>query len=145
MDGGAEKSFRFAAIGPESVLHVWDKAEPIIKRALCYDYDGMTTNQILARILLGDLELLLVERGGAIIAVMTLEYVQRQERICHCMTFSGDDMAEWVDEFIETWKRIAKETGCRYLSIKGRPGWQRYAARRYGFEHAYTQMYLEVD
>ena len=137
--------YTFGVVDSDNVLRIWDDVEPIIARALQHDYDNMTTNQILARILLNDLTLVLVESNGSIVACMTLEYVQRVQRICHCMTFAGDDMANWVDEFIDTWREIGRETGCKYLSIKGRKGWERYSARRYGFTHAYTQMYLDIE
>jgi hypothetical protein len=137
--------FTFAALYADNVLPVWSTIEPMIERALQHDYDGMTTHQVLSRILRDDITLIVVERGGLIVACMTLEYVQRKERICHCMTFAGDGMDNWVEEFIDTWREIASETGCRYLSIKGRQGWERYAAHKFGFKHAYTQMYLDIE
>ncbi len=135
----------FASVDAKNVLGVWPTIKPMIERALEHDYDGMTPEQVLARILLDDLTLLLVERGGEIIACMTLEWIHRTERICHCMTFAGGDMESWVDEFIETWRKLAKELNCRYLSIKGRKGWEKYSARRFGFKHAYTQMFLDLE
>ncbi len=135
----------FASVTPQNAVAVWDMVRPMIERALVHDYDGMTSEQILARILLDDLTLLIVERRGEIIACMTLEWVHRRERICHCMTFAGDDMETWVDDFIDAWRAIGKEAGCRYLSIKGRKGWERYAAKRFGFAHAYTLMYLDLE
>lgn len=146
MSAAPEKQYYVAALDGDNALAHWDDLEPIIERALEHDYDSMTTNQILARVLLGELTLIFVGNlANEIVAAATLEFVNRGERICHCMTFSGDDMAEWVDEFIDTWKQIAKQTGCRYLSIKGRPGWARYASKRYGFEHRYTQMALDIS
>lgn len=137
--------YLFASLHGQNLLQEWDKIEPIIERALEHDYDGMTTSQVLARILLDELTLVVVVRDGEFVAAMTLEYVQRGDRICHCMTFSGSDMEQWCDEWMETWRRIAIDTGCRYLSIKGRKGWSRYAAKHYGFTHAYTQMYYDLN
>ncbi len=108
LDIEARYHYRFALVEAESVLGVWDEVEPIVRRALDHDYDGMTTNQVLARILLGDLSLLIVTLQGEIIAVMTFEEVSRHEKILHCMTFSGDKMADWVEGFMEIWKRIDK-------------------------------------
>ena len=133
-----------ATVTPDLALEVWSQAEPIIARALEHDYDDMTTNQILSRILRGDITLLIILSDGEIIACMTLEYVRRVDRICHCMTFCGDDMFSWVESFMDAWRQIASETGCKYISIKGRKGWERYA-KRFGFQHAYTQMYLNIE
>ena len=139
--------YQFATLDGQNALDRWEEAAPIIERALEHDYDGMTTNQILGRILLNDLTLIIVHdrETDRLIACMTLEYIKRFERICHCMTFSGDNMRDWVDQWMDVWRRIAIETNCQYLSIKGREGWQRYAAKEYGFTHAYTQMHLKVE
>lgn len=138
--------YQFAVLDKGTILDYWGEAEPIIERALAHDYSGMTTAQILGRILMDDLQLIVVAppAGGDLVAVMTLEYVNRRDRICHCMTFSGDDMKEWLDQWLEVWKILALEAGCKRLSIKGRKGWEKFAPR-YGFEHEYTLMSLDLE
>ena len=138
-------AYTFAAITPDNVTTIWPQIEPLIADALKHDYDGMTTRQVLGRVLMMELTLLVVAKADEIVAAVTLEQAQRQHTICHCMTFAGSDMSEWCDEFMAVWKQIARQTGARYLSIKGRRGWERYAAKHYGFKHAYTQMYYDLE
>ena len=137
-------AYEFASLTPQQTVQYWPVLGPIIDRALENDYDQTTSHQVLGKILVNELTLIVVQKDGKIIAAMTIEYVNFKEKICHCMTFSGDDMEGWVDEFIDIWRKLGAEIGCRYLSIKGRKGWQRYA-KRFGFKHAYTQMYIDLE
>lgn len=137
-------AYKVGMVPTDQLPELWPQVEPYIARALEHDYDGMTTNQVLGRLLMQQLDLIMVTRYDQLVACMTLEPVQRNKRILHCMTFAGDDMEGWVDDFMAYWKEIAKKLDCQYISIKGRKGWERYAAKRFGFTHAYTQMFYEI-
>ena len=136
--------YQFCTIAPEDVLKVWPECEPHVEKALQHAYDDMTPTQVLGMILTNRLQLVLVTKGSQVVASMTFEICEYASgKVCHIMTVSGDDMEQWVNEFVGVWKAIGIETGCSYLSIKGREGWARYA-KKHGFKHGYTYMRLEL-
>lgn len=136
--------YKFVSMTPKNVLKVWDAVEPHIEQALEHAFDDMTPTQVLGMILTDRLNLVLVTKGPEVVASMTFELCEYASgKVCHIMTVGGDDMEQWVDEFVEVWKAIGIETGCSHLSIKGRAGWARYA-RKHGFKHSYTYMRLEL-
>jgi hypothetical protein len=133
-------------IMPEQATEYWPQVEPFAAMALEHAVDGMTTADVLDRIVDGSLVLIVVTDDiGKAIASMTLEVVdQPRGRICHCMTLGGIDLEIWVHEYIGVWKQIARELDCDYITIKGRAGWEKYA-RKFGFEHQYTIMTLPIE
>lgn len=136
--------YTFCSISTADVLKVWQQVEPHVERALEHAFDDMTPTQVLGMLLTEKLSLVLVTKGDVVIASMTFEICEfAAGKVCHIMTVGGDDLETWVEEFVEIWKAIGRETGCSHLSIKGRKGWERYA-RKHGFKHSYTYMRLEL-
>ena len=138
-------SVQVAAIPAELAEEFFPNVEEYAIRALNHAYDGMTVETLIKRIIEGNLILVVVTVEGEIRASMTVELCEiPMGRIAHCMTLSGDDLESWVDEFIDTWKALGEALDCDAITIKGRAGWERYA-RRYGFKHMYTNMYLPLS
>lgn len=134
-----------ALIPADMVAGYWSNVEEYARRALEFAFDGMTVETVLERIVKGNLILVVCTVNGEIKASMTIEVCELPVgRIAHCMTLAGDDLESWVDEFVDTWKSIGKALNCDYITIKGRAGWERYA-RKYGFKHMYTNMYLKLE
>ncbi len=133
-----------ALIEPEHVLDVWPVIEPHFKASLKWAHDSMTTLDLLSGLLAGRLYLLLIMEGDAIVGSSCLEVAElRDKRVCHAIHFAGRNLDHWVDVFMEVWQRAAYELGCDEISIKGRPGWARYA-KKLGFEHEYTIMKKQI-
>ena len=132
------------AVPPGLAYDIWPDVEEYATAALTHAYDGMTEEYILTRIIEGRLLLVLMTMGDKICAAATLEIATNKKgRALHCLTMGGENMDGWIHDYMQVWKRIAKENGCKYLTFKGREGWARYA-RRLGFEHQYTQMVLKL-
>lgn len=135
----------FAIIQAEDAVALWPEIKLHFEKALEYGHDGTKPEHVLARVLTGDLYLLVVTNGGEILASFTFERCSSKDggSTLHCMTLAGIDMDQWVDGFIDVWKRLARELQCDRISIKGRKGWQRFALKK-GFKHQFTIMYQEL-
>ncbi len=134
----------FSIIEPESAVKMWPDIEHFANEALEFAFDGMKTEDLLSWIVTGRLVLVVLTRDQEIIASMTLEIVEHEhEKICHCLTFAGEDLESWVEQWLDIWEMIARELGCQKITIKGREGWARYA-RRHGFQHMYTSMFRDI-
>lgn len=130
---------------PEQALEQWPECEPLVARAMEHSFDDTTTDDILARVMSGNLLMMVVVRGQQVEACMCLEIVKRLSgKTCHCMILAGDDLEHWAVTWMRAWVHIARQLKCDKLSIKGRPGWAKYAAREFGFKHRYTIMSLEI-
>lgn len=136
---------QFAVIPADKAFEMWPYINEHFDRALEHAYDNLPAEHVLARVLTGELYLMVVTRDADIVASFTFERVQnRAGATLHCMTLAGEDVDWWVDPFIATWKKLAREMGCNRISIKGRRGWERYA-REKGFKHMYTIMHQELE
>jgi hypothetical protein len=136
--------YRFAMLDREVALELWPEIEGLVGRALEYAFDGMQSAEILGRILTRQLYcLVVIDERNAIKGCATIEVYNAKVKTAHCVTFAGDDLEGWVDDWLEVWSTAARELGCSRISIKGRAGWERYA-KRLGFEHTYTIMHKEV-
>lgn len=134
----------FSVIDPSSAVAMWPDISHFADDALEFAFDGMKAEDVLSWIVSGRLVLVVLTRDQEIIASMTLEIVERDhEKICHCLTFAGDDLESWIDQWLDIWETIARELGCQKITIKGREGWARYA-RRLGFQHMYTSMFRDL-
>lgn len=134
------------AIEPQQIREVWPSVKQFAKDALRHAFDDMTARDLLEMILLGELLLVVIKQDQQTLGIAAFEISGSSKGdYLHCMIFAGDDMSTWVDQFMALWHMLARHYGCRWISIKGRKGWDRYASKRYGFEHCYTVMRKEVD
>ncbi len=130
----------FVAVAPQNARAIWPSIEHHASAALKHSTDGMTTKQILEWIVQDRLILVVITRNNKIAASATMEMAANLNgKSCHIITMGGDDMDDWLEQFIEVWEKVAIEQGADYLTMKGRKGWQR-ATKPFGFEHEYTQM-----
>ena len=130
---------------PERAYQMWPDIGEYVDRALAYSHDDTTQFNIMAGILNERMICAVITIDHEIQGVGILEVAQlRNHRVLHCPIFSGDDLESWVEEWMDVWVAIARELKCDRVTIKGRQGWARYA-KRFGFEHQYTMMSLDIE
>ena len=133
-------------VTPADALKIWPEIERFAKEALAHAFDDMTSEEVLGWILSDRLLLLVITVDDRIVGAATLEIVDKLSgRVCHCMTFAGDDLETWESAWMDIWERVAREYGCNQITIKGREGWGRYARQRLGFSHVYTMMVKSLE
>lgn len=133
-----------SVIEGDVALGYWPILKDHFQASLEVAHDDMTHHNLLAMIMDGSLMLLVIHKDLELVGSACLEVVQlRKHKVLHCMHFAGDDLDAWADEWMITWKLLAKELGCDRITIKGREGWAKYA-RALGFEHTYTVMHYDL-
>ena len=124
----------------------WPEVEHFVDMAMQHSYGDMTTKDVLERVASGNLLMLVAMVGDEIRACFCLELVERfTGKTCHCMILAGSGIDDWIDTWMACWREVALQYGCDRLTIKGRPGWARYAKHKFGFKHLYTVMSLDID
>lgn len=142
----AEDPIRISLLEPADAKKIWHNVVQYADDALRHSFDDMTPEDILHWIISDRLLLLVVTIGDKIVGAGTLEIVERKSgRVCHCMTFAGEDLDRWESDWLEIWERVARAHGCNQLTIKGREGWAKYARKRLGFQHVYTTMVKRLE
>ncbi len=141
---GSGQVIGFRAIPAEYCEEYWPNVREYADRALQHAFEDVTPEDIL-RDLVKDLKILVViTLDDEIKAALILQIDELPAgRNCHVMLAGGEDMLKWTEEWLGIWESIAREQGCKFMTLKGREGWARYA-RRYGFKHGYTQMFKEL-
>ena len=77
--------------------------------------------------------------GGAVFEVAQ----DKDRRILHCVAFGTENGAlDRIGDWIRAWEGLALDNGCRWLSLRGRFGWERVMKSR-GFVRRGD--YLEKD
>ena len=135
---------QIVAIEPGKIDSIWKQVKPHIEAALYYTKGEISSEQIKDKLLKGeDLLLLAIEDG--ILASIVCEIVQTATiKVCHIVTCGGVRADVWLDKWHETIVPLAKEQGCKRISLSGRKGWEKKLGK-YGFKHAYTTLDQELS
>jgi len=114
-------------VQPHQLECVWEKIEPMLERVVTED-TGHTTGTVLKTLLSGLAQLWVI---GDFEALMITEVLQRPlHRVLWVRYTAGDNMDDWIDDWITVAEEYAKESGCAAVEFCGRNGWNRYLSRR---------------
>ena len=116
-----------SAIAPQFLSWVWEECAPHIERVVESSHGDITLASTRNRIVSGDLQLFAISRHGEIVAVFCTD-VQTLEsglRALRVPIIGGDEMDDWIEQAIATWKKLAKELMCDCIRGLGRAGWAR--------------------
>ena len=96
------------------------KARALMQSAIDNAYENHTVEEVMRAVAAGDATLML---GDASLLVMNL-IEHNGEKTCHVWLGAGDktEMIGPLRNKAEAW---AREQGCKYATIEGRPGWVR--------------------
>lgn len=110
-------SVRLVGVQWYSVWDYWDKAAPLIEKAIPYSDEPYTLEQIKEGIINRDFQLWMIFEGAEVLAAGVTQITRE-----HCWIFAlgGKDMKKWLHtlEYIKTWSG-------RPVVWKGRKGWDR--------------------
>lgn len=105
--------------------------------ALEHGQGSHTFDDLVARILRGELHF--YNYPECCLVMQIVQYPQFKNY--HCFAAAGNQEA--LDNAGEDMQRMARQFGCKHLSISGRPGWVRRLKER-GWFQASATMYLEL-
>lgn len=137
-------TIKFAVVPSHLVNDIWDSVKRFVISALEFCYDDTDEFDLKQAIINNKLLLVVITDNDKIVSSVTIEVSElRGKKVCHIFTLGGEDIDTWINQFMEVWRAIALEQNCDFISMKGRPGWQRYA-KKHGFTHQYTQMIQDI-
>lgn len=125
----------------DMVDDVWDKASPMISKALEYNNDYRLLKHVYDDLKAGTALLLFQDDWINICIIKVSPPVLVLE------LFNGSlfgETQEYNEEWIRAIDKIAEELDCVKVRIFGRPGWTK-RLKQYGYNHVYTVVEKEVN
>lgn len=122
-----------------TIGYIWAKAIPLLSKALEYNYDGLTLDEILDSILGGYGGLWVVEENNAIKIAVYTEVMQRKDgkRKVKLSLVAGNGLDKEIMELHAKIAEWGKEKNCIEMEGSGREGWRKFA-KLMGYHHVYS-------
>jgi hypothetical protein len=108
-----------------------------IETALTYGESSHTFDDVVGKILRGELHF--YKFDGCCLIMQLVVFPQFKNY--HCFVAAGDQ--ESLDNARDYVLAMARQYGCKHLSISGRVGWERRLKAR-GWKHVLSTLYLET-
>ena len=126
---------------------VWPQCEPLVAEVVKRVPDDIDISRTKDMLDTGEAMLIVISDGTEIVAINTLivETLESGKRVLYIPITSGGRMAEWLDDFLELAKNIARELNCfelRGLSIRN--AWLR-KLKSYGWEESHVIIKCKVE
>jgi hypothetical protein len=134
-------------IPPAKAVELWEKLETFVRVALAHDpYSSVTVSEVLRQIERGYCRVLIASNDSKVLSATCVQLFKSTdgERVLHVLTTAGEGADLWMDALTDTLDHMAREQRCRYVTMAGRPGWQKKLARM-GFRSRMVYMRREVD
>lgn len=139
-------SYQIAAIPANLVNIMWDRVKPHIDRVVAIAPDEIDSEIVKQRALVGDLLIVTISKCADIVAALVLEVREFDTGIkaLYIPVVGGDELSEWMDQFLDVAHAIAKDFECTQLrGIAARKGWLKVLQTK-GWEEVCTIIKCEV-
>lgn len=126
------------AVPTDYIPGIWEEAAPELQRAIDFADGEMSLSDVLAQLLVGQMQLWVAHEGGKGLAylVTTIEQYP-QQRAARVVLLAGSQMQEWQPHLLDKVERWAVSCGCELVEWVGRPGWVR-EMKRHGYHWRYA-------
>lgn len=114
-------------VQPEQVMLVWDKVEPILARAVRPE-TGESLDSVRADLLMARSYLWVIGEFQGVVITTIIE--RPTQRVLFTPYLAGDNMREWLDDWIEVQKEYAEFNDCAAMEFSGRRGWLKALAHK---------------
>lgn len=127
-------------IAAENIRSTWPKVIGFIEKPLARGMGEWAVGDILAALLVRDMQLWVAYRGETIKAAGVTQIINYpKKRVCDFLLVGGSGLRFWWKES-DLIKRWAKQNGCSHVRIFGRDGWGRVL----GWKKAYSVFVTET-
>lgn len=133
------------AVPPYAVDEVWSEISPFIQKGLDYAHGEMGIDDVKQMVLNDVVVPIVMAHQGKVLAVVTMEISEKpSKRVMSLMTAGGEELENWLDEFMHVADKLAIEQGVDAIYVTGRKGWEK-KLRRYGYNYAYTVLARQIQ
>jgi len=136
-----------AACPANMVGLIWNRVAPIIQRVVDRSPDDLTLFTIQERLVSGQNLLITIARGSEIIAVNVLDVkvLDSGKRILYIQVTGGDDLDDWMPQFLDVAKAIGKDYNCTEIrGMTARKGWMK-KLKQYGWEETFHTIRCDIE
>ena len=128
----------------EELSETWAYIKPHIQRALEHGLHETSAHDIFVGAMHGEYQIWEIRVDGVVKnygATRINQFKQHQQM--QIVTSTGEDWDDYGPEVLKEVERAALLSGCKYVSVWGRPGWER-KLKTYGYQKAYSVVVKEV-
>ncbi len=126
----------------EMVVQVWDKVAPILARVVKPE-TGYAVDDVLTELQFARMQLWVIDDFKAVIVTTILQLPLR--KTLWIQFVAGDDLDDWMDDWIVVQEGFARYNGCSVIECSGRSGWTKKLCNRYpGYKAVTTNYYKEL-
>ena len=127
IEQAPESENQIGGVAPEHLMPIWAKIEPILARVVKPE-TGHSLDSVRMSLLSSHAQLWVVNDFQGVI-VTTIEDRPTQ-RVLFTPFLAGDNMDEWLDDWIEVQDQYAQFHGCAAVEFSGRRGWNKIGESR---------------
>ena len=114
---------KVVGVSPEQVGIFWPVASKQIERANNISETGFSLDHLREKVEKGRNQLWLINNGQAAAITAIIEYpLHRAIKVTY---LGGNDMDEWLVDFVEVIEGFGRENDCKFIETNGRKGWER--------------------
>jgi hypothetical protein len=134
---------RVLCIDPAKVHLAWPSVSGFLDKAISR-YGDWTPEKLRFEVFSGRMLLWAAADDEDILGaiVTSLNEDRRGRLVCHLVVCGGTDMKSWFQTAHDTIERFAREEGCSFVRMEGRPGW---AAMLTDFKQPYIVLEKRLD
>ena len=131
-------------VEPEELILKWYILKPMVQKSLDHGMDESSTHDLFMECMHMNAQCWVIEDSEGYIKGVGITRIiqQSQYKQLQVVTLTGKRMLKEIEECCKTVEMFAKGTGCKNISIYGRPGWERVLPD--GYKKTYTVYHKEV-
>ncbi len=108
------------------IMQIWDRVEPLFARVVRPE-TGWSLNSLLTGLQMGLLQLWVIGDFEGVVATQIQE--RPEHKVLWVQFIAGENMVDWLDDWITVQEAFAREHGCVAVEFSGRKGWHKVSER----------------
>lgn len=110
------------------IMDVWERVEPLFKRVVKPE-TGWSLRSLLTALQMGQFQLWVIGDFQAVVVTQVQD--RPEQRVLWVQFIVGDDMQEWLDDWITVQEAFAREHDCAAVEFSGRKGWHKISEKQH--------------
>ncbi len=134
-DAAEQIGVPIGGVRPDQVMLVWDKIEPVLARAV-HPETGDTLDSIRMDLMMAKMQLWVIGDFQGVVVTTIID--RPTHRVLYTPYLAGENMKEWLDDWIDVQDEYAQHNKCAAVEFSGRRGWLKALAHKPEFKPVRT-------